>query len=81
MYKKIIVFEGIDGSGKTFHLNEVSKYLNKKKVRFVKFREPGGTINSEIIRNIILTKKSTFKKKNRPFTLFSCQKWKLWKLD
>ena len=63
MYKKIIVFEGIDGSGKTFHLNEVSKYLNKKKVRFVKFREPGGTINSEIIRNIILTKKSTFKKK------------------
>ena len=61
MYKKIIVFEGIDGSGKTFHLNEVSKYLNKKKVRFVKFREPGGTINSEIIRNIILTNKSTFK--------------------
>ena len=63
MYKKIIVFEGIDGSGKTFHLNEVSKHLNKKKVKFVKFREPGGTINSEIIRNIILTKKSTFKKK------------------
>ena len=63
MYKKIIVFEGIDGSGKTFHLNEVSKYLNKKKVRFIKFREPGGTINSEIIRNIILTNKSTFKKK------------------
>ena len=63
MYKKIIVFEGIDGSGKTFHLNEVSKHLNKKKIKFVKFREPGGTINSEIIRNIILTKKSTFKKK------------------
>ena len=71
MYKKIIVFEGIDGSGKTFHLNEVSKHLNKKKIKFVKFREPGGTINSEIIRNIILTNKSTFKK-NRPFTLFSC---------
>ena len=63
MYKKIIVFEGIDGSGKTFHLNEVSKYLIKKKVKFIKFREPGGTINSEIIRNIILSDKSTFKKK------------------
>ena len=49
MYKKIIVFEGIDGSGKTFHLNEVSKYLIKKKVKFIKFREPGGTINSEIM--------------------------------
>jgi len=63
MYKKIIVFEGIDGSGKTFHLKEVSKYLIKKKVKFIKFREPGGTINSEIIRNIILSNKSTFKKK------------------
>ena len=63
MYKKIIVFEGIDGSGKTFHLNEVSKYLNKKKIKFIKFREPGGTRNSEVIRNIILSDKSTFKKK------------------
>ena len=63
MYKKIIVFEGIDGSGKTFHLNEVSKYLIKKKVKFIKFREPGGTINSEIIRNIILSDKSKFKTK------------------
>lgn len=63
MYKKIIVFEGIDGSGKTFHLNEVSKYLIRKKVKFIKFREPGGTINSEIIRNIILSDKSTFKTK------------------
>ena len=63
MYKKIIVFEGIDGSGKTFHLNEVAKYLSKKKIKFIKIREPGGTKNSEIIRNIILNKKSTFKKK------------------
>ena len=72
MYKKIIVFEGIDGSGKTFHLNEVAKYLSKKKkIKFIKIREPGGTKNSEIIRNIILNKKSTFKKK-RFITLFSC---------
>ena len=63
MYKKIIVFEGIDGSGKTFHLNEVAKYLSKKKIKFIKIREPGGTKNSEIIRNIILNKKSTFRKK------------------
>ena len=72
MYKKIIVFEGIDGSGKTFHLNEVAKYLSKKKIKFIKIREPGGTKNSEIIRSIILNKKSTFKKKNRFITLFSC---------
>ena len=52
MYKKIIVFEGIDGSGKTYHINEVSKYLTKKKIKFVKIREPGGSRNAENIRNI-----------------------------
>ena len=63
MYKKIIVFEGIDGSGKTYHINEVSKYLTKKKIKFVKIREPGGSRNAEIIRKIILNKRSTNKKK------------------
>ena len=63
MYKKLIVFEGIDGSGKTFHLNEVSKYLLKKKIKFIKIREPGGSKNSEIIRKIILNNNSNFKKK------------------
>ena len=63
MYKKIIVFEGIDGSGKTYHINEVSKYLTKKKIRFIKIREPGGSKNSEVIRNFILNKKSNLKKK------------------
>ena len=32
MSKKIVIaFEGIEGSGKTFHINNVSKYLKKKK--------------------------------------------------
>ena len=63
MYKKLIVFEGIDGSGKTYHLNEVSKHLSKKKIKFIKIREPGGSKNSEIIRKIILNNNSNFKKK------------------
>ena len=63
MYKKpVIVFEGIEGSGKTLHLNYVSKYLKKKKINFIKIREPGGCINSEKIRNLILNKKSNFNK-------------------
>ncbi len=41
MYKKIIVFEGIDGSGKTFHLNEVAKYLSKKKNKIYKNKRAG----------------------------------------
>jgi dTMP kinase len=63
MYKKpIIVFEGIEGSGKTSHLNYVSNYLKKRKISFIKIREPGGSINSEKIRKLILNSKSDFNK-------------------
>ena len=61
MYKKpVIVFEGIEGSGKSYHISNVSKYLKKKKIDHIKIREPGGCINSEKIRQLILNKKSTF---------------------
>ena len=58
--KPIIVFEGIEGSGKSYHVNRVSKYLDKNKIDYIKIREPGGNINSEKIRNLILNKKSNF---------------------
>ena len=63
MSKKIVIaFEGIEGSGKTFHINNVSKYLKKKKIPHIKLREPGGSKNSEKIRDLILNNKSNFKK-------------------
>ena len=63
MYKKpVIVFEGIDGSGKTLHINFVSKYLSQRGIKHVKLREPGGSKNSEKIRNLILSKKSNLNK-------------------
>jgi len=61
MFKKpVIVFEGIEGSGKSFHIANVAKYLKKKKIGFIKIREPGGSLNSEKIRRLILSKKSNF---------------------
>jgi len=60
--KPIIVFEGIEGSGKTFHIDNVSKHLKEKKIPFLKIREPGGSKNSEIIRKLILNNKSSFNK-------------------
>ena len=59
----IIVFEGVEGSGKTTHINNVCKYLKKKNKKFVKIREPGGSRNSELIRKLLLNNKSTFNKK------------------
>jgi dTMP kinase len=58
--KLIIVFEGIEGTGKSHHLNNVLKYLKKKKKQFIQIREPGGSNNSEKIRKVILNNKSTF---------------------
>ena len=60
--KPVIVFEGIEGSGKTYHIDHVSKYLKKKKINYIKLREPGGTSNSEKIRKLILNNKSNFNK-------------------
>jgi dTMP kinase len=63
MFKKpIIVFEGIEGTGKSHHINIVAKFLKKNKKKFIQIREPGGSINSEIIRKLILNNKSTFNK-------------------
>ena len=63
MYKKpIIVFEGIEGSGKSYHIKNIVIYLKKKKIKFIKIREPGGSKNSEKIRRLILNKKSNFNK-------------------
>ena len=63
MYKKpVIVFEGIEGSGKSYHSKKVSNYLKKKKIAHIIIREPGGSINSEKIRKLILNKKSKFNK-------------------
>ena len=64
MYKKpIIVFEGIEGSGKSHHIKKVANYLKKKKIDFILLREPGGCRNSEIIRKLILNKNIQFNKK------------------
>ena len=60
--KPIIVFEGIEGSGKSFHVNLVANYLKKNNKKFIKIREPGGNKNSEKIRKLILDNKSTFNK-------------------
>ena len=58
--KPIIVFEGIEGSGKSHHISKVSKYLKEKNINHIKIREPGGNLNSEKIRKLILNNKSNF---------------------
>jgi dTMP kinase len=58
----IIVFEGIEGSGKSYHMKNVIKHLKRNNKKFIQIREPGGNKNSEKIRKLILNNKSTFNK-------------------
>ena len=54
----IIVFEGIEASGKSTSLKKIIKYLKTNKIKYVSFREPGGTNLSEKLRSLMLNKKS-----------------------
>jgi dTMP kinase len=61
MFKKkffFIVFEGIEGTGKSYQINKLYKNLKKKKFNAIKTREPGGSSTAELIRNLIFSKKS-----------------------
>ena len=57
MYKKksfFIVFEGVEGCGKSFQSKKLLRNLKKKKISVLLSREPGGTKSAELIRNLIL---------------------------
>ena len=59
MKGKFIVFEGIDGAGKTTQINELSKWLIGNELipernKLVITREPGGTRLGQSIRSLLL---------------------------
>ncbi len=58
--KPLIVFEGIECSGKSTQINYLLKYLKTNKKSFISLREPGGTKNSELIRRLILNNRNNF---------------------
>ena len=58
--KKFIVFEGLDGSGKTTQVKLLGNSLKKIKKDFLLTREPGGTDTSERIRKILVQKNNNY---------------------
>ncbi len=54
----LIVFEGIETSGKSTSLKKAIKYLKKNKIKYITLREPGGTNFSEKLRSLTLNKTS-----------------------
>jgi len=66
MKGKFIVFEGIDGCGKTTQIDELSKWLPKsglikKGSKLITTREPGGSLLGKKLRGLILNNNSNIK--------------------
>jgi dTMP kinase len=51
---RFITFEGIDGAGKSTHIELVAQLLRSKGICVVATREPGGTSLGEMIRTLVL---------------------------
>ena len=49
-----VVFEGIEGSGKSYQSLKLYKSIKKKNISVILTREPGGTPSAEKIRKVIL---------------------------
>ena len=43
----VIIFEGVETSGKSTNIQNVSNFLKKIRRKYIKIREPGGSKNSE----------------------------------
>lgn len=50
----LITFEGIDGCGKSTQVERLAEWMVQKQVPFARFREPGGTLLSEKLRDLLL---------------------------
>ena len=51
---KFITLEGVDGAGKTTHVEFIKKYLSDLEINYIMTREPGGTLLGEQLREILL---------------------------
>jgi len=72
-----ITFEGIDLCGKSTQVKLLYDFLIKSKKKAVLVREPGGTLISEKIRNILLDKENSKMKYITEFLLFSASRHQL----
>lgn len=56
---KLIVFEGLDFTGKSTQVEILGKYLQEMDLPVTTTREPGGTVLGEAVRSVILSNEHT----------------------
>lgn len=68
---KFISFEGIDGAGKSAHIDFAQKLLEESGFSVVRTREPGGTILGESLRKIVLENNAQFSPKTHALLMYA----------
>ena len=69
--KKLIVFEGNEGTGKSTHIKLLSQYLTEREIKHYVTREPGGSEYGEAIREMVLDKNSNLDALSDALLLYS----------
>ena len=69
--KRLIVFEGNEGTGKSTHIKLLSQYLSERNIKHYITREPGGSEYGEIIREMVLDKNSNLDALSDALLLYS----------
>ncbi len=72
-----ITFEGLDGSGKTTQIEAFIQRLDDTGMVYQLFREPGGTVIGEKIRQILLDKEHTAMLPITELLLYSASRYQL----
>ncbi len=75
--RHFISFEGIDYSGKTTQINLLQAYLQKEGYSVYVLREPGGTVISERIRDILLDREHNDMNERAEIFLYSAARVQL----
>ncbi len=73
----LITFEGIDGCGKSTQILMLKDYFEKKHLKCAIFREPGGTVIGEKIRDILLDNQNSNMDPKTEFLLLAASRAQL----
>jgi len=74
MRGKFITLEGIDGAGKTTHLQWLAGFLKQRGVRVTVTREPGGTELGEVLRRVVLDRAQRLHPETEALLMFAARR-------
>ena len=74
MRGRFITLEGIDGAGKSTHLEWLARFLETRGIRVVRTREPGGTAAGERLRELMLHGRAALHPETETLLMFAARR-------